>query len=60
MSKLERIVNTAAVVLLLSLVGVFFVSMYRSAELKKVEKAPRYVGNQKKIAIAKSFSTEKC
>jgi hypothetical protein len=39
MSKLERIVNTAAVVLLLSLVGVFFVSMYKSAELKKVEKA---------------------
>lgn len=39
MSKLERIVNTVAVVLLLSLVGVFFVSMYKSAELKKVEKA---------------------
>ena len=37
-SRLEKIVNNTAIVLLLLLVGVFFVSMYKSTQLKKEEK----------------------
>ena len=51
-SRLEKIVNSTAVVLLLLLVGVFFVSMYKSTQLKKKEKlAYSVAGNAEMRAI---------
>lgn len=53
MSKLEKVVNNLAIFLLLSLVGVFFVSMYKSEQLKKEEKrSSALVGLTEMRAIA--------
>lgn len=53
MSKLEKVVNNLAIFLLLSLVGVFFVSMYKSDQLKKEEKrSSALVGLTEMRAIA--------
>jgi hypothetical protein len=52
-SKLEKVVNNLAIFLLLSLVGVFFVSMYKSDQLKKEEKrSSALVGLTEMRAIA--------